>query len=123
MIRENKAITITALTIIVIVLFIVAGVAIGASINTGLIDIAEKSTKEYDSAAIKQILDSIYLSEKNKYNSGLIDESNMWKNIERNITNNTKVNFEVENLDNKLNVKVNNKPIYEITIDGVKEIE
>lgn len=124
MMKSNKGITLSALVITIVILSIIAAVTITASTNSDITGQAQDAAEDFDNASIKQILDSIYLSEKNKYNSGLITEEQMWTNIITNIEDNTSVVMSAEKSSEIVNVSINSEVIYTISMDnGVEKVE
>lgn len=130
MIRNCKGITLTALVITVIVLSIIAAVTLYTTTDSNIAGEAKQATKDFDNAYLKQIIDNIYLSERNKYNSGLITEENMIYNIRNAIDSHEKlqnagVTYSQTNTelivtvgDNNLNYKIKDVELIQFTIDG-----
>ena len=123
MMRNCKGVTLTALVITIIVLGIISAITILATTDIDISGQAKQATEDFNEASIKQIIDGVYFSEKNKYNSGLISEDAMWTNVKTNITSNTTVNFTVQNIDDSditkgIKVNVNGKTMYKITMEN-----
>ena len=106
--KENKAITLIALVVTIIILLILAGVTVGFAINgTGLFDKAKQAKEIYSNAQIQEELDIANMNNKIDKIAVVSDRTNTPQNAENTMSSSEHFTGEYY---------LNYKPIYSKTI-------